>query len=714
MQSNESKDDGLAVASVNWKGHVKRLRLSPKDSWLTVPLSACVSKGDTVQLKDGNAWVICRNGQAQFLPPYVRRDKLQMGGTTLEILIKEVTEPEEHKTYRSLSDSHYRGRALHGRTARLIAWSSYPLYPEVLGYIELATPFYMNKARAKVLNAPFRLDGIAWEAWDMPTMRRYIHLIVRIARCVVYPEFRGLGLGQILLKHAAHFASERWQVSRWKPLFLEISADMLKYVPFAEKAGMVYIGETEGNLQRVHKDMEYLLQNAKRVQRGEIVSESCGIVDQQVTRMERALRLMEQKGLSRKDLLERLQKLSWNTVLRDFALFHDIVSLPKPTYLMGLTPEVDKFLRQRANEVAPLNVHTPPPITLEPLSDSIRLEGITLTFNSQVRRTQRTHVLQQAFGISPDAITTTVIRDLSMEIEPRDVVLIIGPSGSGKTTLIRMLTNELEGGHVTDKLHLPENFQPGTFQPIRSRKALIEVMGKQDVRSALYLMGLVGLSDAFIYLKRFEELSRGQQYRAMLAQLLSARCNVWLIDEFCANLDPITANVVTEKLQRTARQLGATLIVAAPHCETFLLSLKPDKVLQLTSAWEHRLLSGQQFMKMMSHHRPAVGSFPTLRLLPKFFSAVRRGEKRTTIRRGRKSFQSGLLLLECGGEYLIVRITHVIHKRFGNLTLEDAQNDGFPSLSALRKELRALYTDIHKNGIVTIIFFQPLCGEVVS
>ncbi|MBI3951773.1 MAG: hypothetical protein HY314_15095 [Acidobacteria bacterium] len=60
--------------------------------------------------------------------------------------------------------------------------------------------FYMNKPRAIVLNAPFNLNGIAWDAWDMPTMRQYIHLIVRIARCVVYPEFRGLGLGQILIR----------------------------------------------------------------------------------------------------------------------------------------------------------------------------------------------------------------------------------------------------------------------------------------------------------------------------------------------------------------------------------------------------------------------------------------------------------------------------------------------------------------------------------
>jgi ABC-type ATPase with predicted acetyltransferase domain len=49
---------------------------------------------------------------------------------------------------------------------------------------------------------------------------------------------------------------------------------------------------------------------------------------------------------------------------------------------------------------------------------------------------------------------------------------------------------------------------------------MIELFGGRDVRSAMHLMGLVGLSDAFVYLKRFAELSNGQQYRAMLTCLI--------------------------------------------------------------------------------------------------------------------------------------------------------------------------------------------------
>ena len=140
----------------------------------------------------------------------------------------------------------------------------------------------MNKPRSVILNAPFSDSEIQWDAWDMPTLRRYIHLFVRIARCVVFPEFRGLSLGRLLVKHAGSFARDHWQVARLRPKFIEISADMLKFVPFSQRAGMVFIGETEGNLSRVAKDLRYLLANQDRVNGDVVHEEACGIVDQQV------------------------------------------------------------------------------------------------------------------------------------------------------------------------------------------------------------------------------------------------------------------------------------------------------------------------------------------------------------------------------------------------------------------------------------------------
>ena len=683
------------------------MRLEPGGVQLDVPLSACVGKGDKVRFGNGEAWVPCKNGLCQILPLFVACDTLRLGSSNIELLVKEISEPEEHEAVQSLADYHYRGARLHGRTACLVARTFHPLYPQVLGYVELATPFYMNKARTRILDAPFSHNGVTWEHWDKETTRRYIHVMARIARCVVYPEFRGLGLGHILVAHAAEFARTRWQISGYLPFFLEISADMLKFVPFAEKAGMLFIGETQGNLNRVYKDMEYLTRNADRVKAGQIVSQkSCGIVDQQVARMDRTLSLMQKQGLSREDILERLKRLSHEQVLRDFALFHKIVSLPKPTYMKGLNPAAEHFLLDRVKEIAPRASKTPTPIQLERLEGPVMLQNVTLSFASRVRRTQLTHSVEQAFGISPDTIESVVVRRLSLEVEPGQIVLVLGPSGSGKTALINLLVGRLKEGHVEGHVSWPSNYKPGVLEPPRSRKPLVELMRVLDVASALHLMGLVGLSDAFVYLKRFDELSRGQQYRAMLARMIASGNNVWLIDEFCANLDPVTANVISDKLQSLARSLGATVVVAAPHCDAFLSTLRPDKVVQLTTAWEHKVLAGVEFMRSLGLTRLRRDRVLRLRLRPEFLAAVRCGQKRSTIRTSRRRIELGLLVLESAGESVLVSVSKVTYKRFGDLSDEDARGDDYANLTQLQTELRSVYPKLRKSSPLSVVEFQ--------
>lgn len=702
------RSECFKVTGIDWKNHLKRLRFGDGAMPLSVPRSACVTTGDKVRYSDQSVQMICNHGVVQLLPSYVALEHLTVGGSELDFVVKEITEPDEHTAYVGLAQYHYRGHVLHGRTARLIVRNFHPVYPAVVGYIELATPLYMNRPRTQILNVPFSMNGVAWECWDMNTIRKNINLVVRIARCVVYPEFRGIGLGQTLVKHAMEFARTRWQVAGVRPCFLEIAADMLRYVPFAQKAGMTYIGDTEGNINRVAKDMGYLLRNRQRVESGTILKgDVSGIVDQQVLRMTRAARIMEREGWDVDTLVGRLASLSHKNVLREYDRFQGIVSLPKPTYMRGLCAETDSFIRDRAIAIGAKNGHQAATIRTEPLASDVQLIDITISYNCKVRRTKKTHAIQQAFGISPDDMSHDVVRNFSMAVRAGDVILIAGASGSGKSSLLRLFA-EGRDAVTNGEILWPDNYNPGVFRPIHSTKALIEVIGGGDVDQALNLMGKVGLSDAFVYLKRFQELSGGQQYRAMLANLISTACNVWIADEFCANLDPINAKSVAMRLQATARKRGATLIVASSQPGTFIQSLQPDQVVQLTSANEHRCVPGSDFIKALATHTMEYRA-PSLRIAPQYLSRILSGLKRATIRKGRCQIGPGVLLLKVDDKLIAVNVDQTRFCHLKTVTLDEARADGFESVSDLQDAMADHYPDIRDSSWVTVIRFTLSC-----
>jgi ABC-type lipoprotein export system ATPase subunit/GNAT superfamily N-acetyltransferase len=597
------------VRVIKWEVPQKILRLDDGQI-LTVSVSSCVGEGDELVLKDDIWKVLCHNGYSHLLPIYCISDRITCGDLNISIQVKEIETITEYQGFRHLSDFHYRGKSLHGRTSVLIAVTDIPLLPRVLGYVELATSFFMNKARRLIFDAPFQNEVVTWKSWDKSTASKYTNLIVRIARCVVYPEFRGLGLGQILIKHAFDFAHQHWQVGRWQPYFVEIVADMLKYVPLAERAGMTLIGFTEGNINRVARDMGYLYKNRNRVKRGEIVREdSVGIVDLQVSYLDRLVDILHQNNKTADDLPTLLNSAIEDKSPDDTALWQSVLRFPKPTYMKGLIPEAKEFLFERTtikyqqgeyiiNDNEALNS------LFKPLSRSIVIDGLNIIYRSTVARTKKTRAIQQAFGISPNEVETTVLKDFGLVIPPKSIVLVCGASGSGKTSLMNLVAQRGMNSDENERVEysgflVPEEAIIGVFKPIQSDLPLIELIGQEDIRRSLHILNVAGLTEAFLYLKRYNELSHGQQYRTLIATMIDSRANLWIADEFCAALDEITANIVAYNLQKYSRELGATVVVGASHYRSFIRSLQPDIVVQLTTAWEFSIYKGEDFVKLL-------------------------------------------------------------------------------------------------------------------
>ncbi|EPK7039824.1 amino acid ABC transporter ATP-binding protein, partial [Klebsiella variicola] len=176
-----------------------------------------------------------------------------------------------------------------------------------------------------------------------------------------------------------------------------------------------------------------------------------------------------------------------------------------------------------------------------------------------------------------------VLRGISCDIKPQEVVCIIGPSGSGKSTFLRCM-NALETvseGEVvvngfaahdqtTDLNKMRESvgmvFQRFNLFPhmtvlenlIMAPMNLRNMPRQQAVDLADALLAKVGLSD-----KRDawpSSLSGGQQQRVAIARALAMKPSIMLFDEPTSALDPELVGDVLEVMKNLASE-GMTMVI---------------------------------------------------------------------------------------------------------------------------------------------------------
>lgn len=182
--------------------------------------------------------------------------------------------------------------------------------------------------------------------------------------------------------------------------------------------------------------------------------------------------------------------------------------------------------------------------------------SISKTFNTKVERTPRVIEVAEAFGLGLDDREFVLYNKLELEINQGDVVYITGQSGSGKSVLLRQLVEKLEKKKTVvdiEQMVLPE-------------EPLVDQVG-ETTKEALELLSRVGLNDAYLFIRKPSELSDGQRYRLRLAHLMNVKADVWVADEFGAVLDRVTAKIVAFSMQKYARNLGKTLLVATTHVD---------------------------------------------------------------------------------------------------------------------------------------------------
>lgn len=178
-------------------------------------------------------------------------------------------------------------------------------------------------------------------------------------------------------------------------------------------------------------------------------------------------------------------------------------------------------------------------------------------YHTEVARTPRVLEIAEAFGLGLDNKEFVVFDQQQIDIQEGDVVYVTGQSGSGKSTVLRELKAHMQAGgaHIADIDQVPLLALP-----------LIDQIGA-TTSEALSLLSIAGLNDAYLFIRKPAELSDGQRYRFRLAKVIESGARIWVADEFLAVLDRVTAKVIAFNLQKVARKLGATLIVATTHTD---------------------------------------------------------------------------------------------------------------------------------------------------
>ena len=176
-----------------------------------------------------------------------------------------------------------------------------------------------------------------------------------------------------------------------------------------------------------------------------------------------------------------------------------------------------------------------------------------------------------------------VLKDINLEVQPKQKIVVCGPSGSGKSTLIRCinrLEEHQEGKITVDGTELSENTK--NIEQIRAEVGMVfqqfnlfphlsildnctlapiwvkKMPKKQAEELAMQQLEQVQIADQA---HKFPgQLSGGQQQRSAIARALCMQPKIMLFDEPTSALDPEMIKEVLDAMVNLAKG-GMTMIV---------------------------------------------------------------------------------------------------------------------------------------------------------
>jgi multiple sugar transport system ATP-binding protein len=172
----------------------------------------------------------------------------------------------------------------------------------------------------------------------------------------------------------------------------------------------------------------------------------------------------------------------------------------------------------------------------------------------------------------------SIIRDLDLQVEPGEFLVLLGPSGCGKSTLLHSIAGlvdadsgaiEIGGRDMTDadpsERGIGMVFQSYALYPTMSVEANmsfgLRIAGtpkaeiKRRVTQAAAMLQLDALLD-----RKPSQLSGGQRQRVAIGRALVRQAQVFLFDEPLSNLDAKLRAELRRELKLLHQRLGSTMI----------------------------------------------------------------------------------------------------------------------------------------------------------
>jgi putative ABC transport system ATP-binding protein len=210
--------------------------------------------------------------------------------------------------------------------------------------------------------------------------------------------------------------------------------------------------------------------------------------------------------------------------------------------------------------------------------------------------------INKEFKLSAE-VSVTVLRDVSIQIQPGEMVAILGPSGSGKSTLMNLIgcldipssgdyffagtrVNDLSDDELAELRSSDISFVFQSFHLLSGKTVYQNVL-----LPLLYQRSFSGSKDETVkaalrqaqleeeqWYKKPNLLSGGQRQRVAIARALVAKPKLLLADEPTGNLDSKTGVNVMEELKTLNREYGTTIVIVT-HDES--LAEMVDRVITI-------------------------------------------------------------------------------------------------------------------------------------